>query len=85
MPMIRNPRLFLVLSALVLAGLLAAVGVPILPIDQGFAQSDKPPVELNEETLKRAAVFVMQTYQSSGAPIISCIGSGTLVSAESRL
>ncbi len=82
MPMIRNPRLFLVLCALVLAGLLAAVGVPILPIDQGFAQSDKPPVELNEETLKRAAVFVMQTYQSSGAPIISCIGSGTLVSAD---
>lgn len=72
----------IVLYALVLAGLLAGLGVPVLPLDRSHAQSDRPPVELNEETLKRATVFVMQTYQSGGEPILSCVGSGTLVSAS---
>jgi S1-C subfamily serine protease len=50
------------------------------------AQDDEPlppaPVELNEEVIKRATVFVMQTYESRGQPVISCVGSGTLVSAD---
>ncbi|WP_162909946.1 trypsin-like peptidase domain-containing protein [Aggregatilinea lenta] len=78
----RNTRLFTLLCALVLVGLLAGLGLPLLPLVRGHAQSDAPPVELNEETLKRATVFVMQTYQNLGEPIISCIGSGTLVSAD---
>jgi hypothetical protein len=77
--MLQKTRLTLVLSTVILAALLAALS---LPLHLTRAQSDPPPVELNEETLKRAAVFVMQTYQSSGAPIISCVGSGTLVSAD---
>ncbi|MBN2303238.1 MAG: trypsin-like peptidase domain-containing protein, partial [Anaerolineae bacterium] len=38
-------------------------------------------VLLNEETIKRATVFIMQTTQDQGQTVISCVGSGTLVSA----
>jgi len=38
--------------------------------------------ELNEEVIKRATVFVMQTYQNRNQPVISCVGSGTLVSVD---
>lgn len=41
-----------------------------------------PLVELNESNLKQATVFVMQVYDSNTGPIISCVGSGTLVSAD---
>jgi hypothetical protein len=41
-----------------------------------------PLVELNEEVIKRATVYLMQTYQNQNQPIISCVGSGTLISAD---
>ena len=45
--------------------------------------TDEPPlVELNEEIIKRATVFVMQTYQNRSQTVITCVGTGTLVSAE---
>jgi len=69
-----------------LVGLLCLVvgtGVPLLPRLAGSRAQDEPPlVELNEEVIKRATVFVMQTYQNQGQPVISCVGSGTLVSAN---
>lgn len=40
-----------------------------------------PLIELNEDVIKRATVYLMQTYQNQGQPIISCVGSGTLISA----
>ena len=41
-----------------------------------------PLAELNEENIKRATVFVMQVLDSEQGPIITCVGSGTLVSAD---
>jgi len=49
---------------------------------QGDEKPPPPLVELNEEVIKRATVFIMQTYSSRGQPVISCVGSGTLVSAD---
>ena len=73
-----------------LVSLLVGLSVPLLPQGTGLAQDgepeptpDGPPlIELNEDTIKGATVFVMQTYQSLGQPVISCVGSGTLVSAD---
>ena len=68
--------------------ILALVFSDVLPVPVALlrAQDDEPlppaPVELNEEVIKRATVFIMQTYQSRGQPVISCVGSGTLVSAD---
>jgi hypothetical protein len=39
-------------------------------------------LELNENNLKRATVFILHVDENGGEPIISCVGSGTLVSAE---
>ncbi len=41
-----------------------------------------PLVELNEANIKQATVFLMQVYDTATGPIISCVGSGTLVSAD---
>lgn len=41
-----------------------------------------PLVALNEDVIKRATVYLMQTYQNQNQPIISCVGSGTLISAD---
>jgi S1-C subfamily serine protease len=60
--------------------LLAGIGVP--PLLTGQAQSTPPLVELNEEVIKRATVFVIQTYDNAGEATISCVGSGTLISAD---
>jgi S1-C subfamily serine protease len=68
-----------------LASLLAGLGLPLLPLHTGQAQDNEPPpplVELNEELIKRATVLVMQTYQEKDQAVISCVGSGTLVSAD---
>jgi hypothetical protein len=62
--------------------ILIGIGAPLLPLRGGHAQSDPPPVELNEDTIKRATVFVMQTYQEQNQMVISCVGSGTLVSVD---
>jgi S1-C subfamily serine protease len=83
----RRFRLTLAVLALAagVASLLAGLGLPLLGLRTGQAQGDQPPpplVELNEELIKRATVFVMQTYQENDQAIISCVGSGTLVSAD---
>jgi len=89
----RRPSITLALGASVLC-LLIGLGLPLLPEGTGQAQEggagqpatptpEAPPlVELNEDTLRSATVQVMQTYQSAGQPVISCVGSGTLVSAD---
>jgi hypothetical protein len=41
-----------------------------------------PLAELNEDNIKRATVFVMQVLDLEEGPIITCVGSGTLVSAD---
>jgi len=51
--------------------------------DEGTSPTPAPPlVELNEEVIRRATVFLMQTYQNQNQPIISCVGTGTLISAD---
>ncbi|GAB4410861.1 MAG: hypothetical protein Kow00106_04870 [Anaerolineae bacterium] len=72
------------LRPLAMMALLAALIAPEMALLN--AQDDEPvppaPIQLNEEVIKRATVFIMQTYQSRGQPVISCVGSGTLVSAD---
>ncbi|HLA44658.1 MAG TPA: hypothetical protein VJZ27_14535, partial [Aggregatilineales bacterium] len=41
-----------------------------------------PLVELNENNIKRATVFIMQVFDAEQGPVITCVGSGTLVSAD---
>jgi hypothetical protein len=73
--------------------ILCGLGVSLMPSYPGQAQDNAetptptpipppPMIELNEEIIKRATVFVMQTYQNRSQTVISCVGSGTLVSAE---
>ncbi|MBN1202376.1 MAG: trypsin-like peptidase domain-containing protein [Anaerolineae bacterium] len=86
--------LFRIALAISLISLLIGLGV-LLPLPRsGQAQTgpeneeeteaEPPPplVELNEDVIKRATVFIMQTYNTEGQPNISCVGSGTLVSAD---
>lgn len=64
---------------------LIGIGLPLLPLQGGRAQDDAPPpplIELNEDLIKRATVFIIQTYQEGNQTIVSCVGSGTLVSAD---
>lgn len=83
--------------AFVLAGialLLAGIGVSLLPLSTSRAQDGLPTptptttppppalITLNEDVIKRATVLVMQTYQENNQPVISCVGSGTLISAD---
>ena len=50
------------------------------------AQDDEgvqtPLVILNENNIKQATVLVMQVSDETGSPVIRCMGSGTLVSAD---
>lgn len=62
--------------------LVIGLGAPLLPLRLGTAQTEPPLVELNEDVIKRATVFLMQTYTGAGETIMSCVGSGTLVSAD---
>ena len=82
-------RLALALGLLLIFALLLAVAA--LPSAPTSAQDDSTPtptapppplVELNETIIKQATVLIMQTYQSGPESIISCVGSGTLVSAD---
>jgi len=89
-----KPRLTLAILLAGLALLLAGVGVSLLPSNPSSAQegpvtptptsTPAPPalITLNEEVIKLATVFIMQTYQENGQPVISCVGSGTLISAD---
>ncbi|RPJ01495.1 MAG: hypothetical protein EHM39_03225 [Chloroflexi bacterium] len=72
--------------------ILVSLGLSLMPITPGQAQDDDetptptpippPLIELNEDLIKRATVFVMQTYQNQNQTVISCVGSGTLVSGD---
>lgn len=76
--------LALSLIIVLLVGALAPpLSAPVIAQDSDSEEVAPPPlVELNEDIIKRATVFIMQTYQSRGQPVISCIGSGTLISAD---
>jgi hypothetical protein len=84
----RLARQWLVLGAvfvLLVESLALPGAAPIVAQDGEDADEEIAPpplVELNEDVIKRATVFIMQTYYSRGQPVISCIGSGTLVSAD---
>jgi S1-C subfamily serine protease len=86
----RRGSFALLMFALGLLSLLIGLGLPLMPLERGQAQDDPTPsptpdsplVELNEDVIKRATVFIMQTYQGANEPVISCVGSGTLVSAD---
>lgn len=53
------------------------------PTEEPTPTPPPPPlVELNEDVIKRATVYLMQTYNNQNQPIISCVGSGTLISAD---
>ncbi|MBN1562493.1 MAG: trypsin-like peptidase domain-containing protein [Anaerolineae bacterium] len=84
---------FKLLLALAILLMLAGIGVSLLtPVQMGQAQDDltmtpSPTpdlslVDLNADSIKRATVFIMQTYESRGEPVISCVGSGTLISED---
>lgn len=87
------PRVQAMLLALALLLILLSLGLlSLMPLHVGQAQddmtpeptpaSDVPLVELNADSIMRATVFIMQTFDSGGQPVISCVGSGTLVSAD---
>ena len=92
----RHPRRTACAAALSAVVLLSVVFVALFPPlyaparaqddgEDGTPTPTPPPpalVELNEEVIKRATVYLMQTYQNQGQPIISCVGSGTLISAD---
>ncbi len=71
----------LMLAALAMIGLgLGILGsLPSQAQDEG---DDEPLVILNEENIKKATVMIMQVSDASGVPIINCVGTGTLVSAD---
>ncbi len=91
----RNQRPLTVRIGLLIAliGVVLATGASLLLPGTSTAQNGEdgeptptppPPalIELNVDIIKRATVLVMQTYESRGQPVISCVGSGTLVSAD---
>lgn len=46
-----------------------------------FAQDDEPQPGTSDRA-RRATVFLMQTYESAGTQILSCVGSGTIISED---
>ena len=55
----------------------------LLPTPSQAQDEDTPPlVRLNEDNIKKATVFIMQTVETSGESVITCVGTGTLVSAD---
>jgi hypothetical protein len=58
-----------------IAGLLAGLGMSLLPLHRTDAQTNPPLAPLNEDVIKLATVFILQTYQSGTQPVISCVGS----------
>ncbi|NDJ75036.1 MAG: hypothetical protein GYB65_02150 [Chloroflexi bacterium] len=86
----RHIRFWLPLT-LSLLSIVLGLGLSVLPLTSGQAQDDDEPeptpvpppmIALNQETIQRATVFVMQTYQTQDQTIISCVGSGTLVASD---
>lgn len=86
--------LTIALAAIVILSLAATVTLAPLAYAPAQAQDGEPTeeptptlpppplVELNEDVIKRATVYLMQTYNNQNQPIISCVGSGTLISAD---
>ncbi|GIK66334.1 MAG: hypothetical protein BroJett018_41280 [Chloroflexota bacterium] len=66
--------------------LLIALGVGLLnllpPLSQAQDEDTPPLVRLNEDNIKKATVFIMQTVDTNTGPVITCVGTGTLVSAD---
>ncbi|NDJ84595.1 MAG: hypothetical protein GYB66_01805 [Chloroflexi bacterium] len=50
--------------------------------DEDEAESGDPLVVLNENNIKQATVLIMQVSDESGDPVIRCVGSGTVVTAD---
>lgn len=65
-----------------IVAMLTGISLPWTAARQVAAQGEPPLVELNEDVIKQATVFVMQAFLVEGQPMISCVGSGTLVSAD---
>jgi hypothetical protein len=59
---------------------LVLILVSVLLVSGALAQDDPgdPAITL----AKQATVFLMQTYDVAGAQALSCVGSGTLISAD---
>lgn len=81
-------RIWLVL-VLLFIGL--GMGIPaLMPAPQQITRAqDDPPAEdttplivLNEENIKQATVLIMQAFDSGRGSVISCVGSGTLVTSD---
>ena len=61
---------------------LGVIGLIALLAGVGAAQEDAPQAQRPKLGLARATVFLMQVYESRGERVTSCVGSGTLVSAD---
>lgn len=80
----------LILALIIMIGLGAIAAINPTRQQPAYAQDGTPTptplppplVKLNEDIIKRATVFIMQTYNSQTNPVISCVSSGTLVSAD---
>lgn len=67
--------------------LMLAMGIGFMnllpPGSQAQDDENTPPlVRLNEPNIKEATVFVMQTVDTNSGPVITCVGTGTLVSTD---
>lgn len=71
----------LMITGLMLMALGAGIWVSLSSQAQDEDSGD-PLVILNEENIKKATVMVMQVSDQTGVPIINCVGTGTLVSAD---
>ncbi len=60
--------------------LLVLLVVPSVNAQDG--DDAEPLVILNENNIKQATVMIMQVSDETGRPVIQCVGSGTLVSAD---
>lgn len=71
---------------LVVMCLMGGTGISLVspsPEKTGLAQDNGDVlVSLNESNIKQATVFVMQAFDEGSGPVITCVGSGTLVSAD---
>lgn len=66
----RQKRVLPLLAAMLVAALALAAGA--------LAQEDEPE-PTPAERARQSTVFLMQTYESAGTQILSCVGSGTIV------
>lgn len=89
--MLLRRRAFAAALAAALISVLSAVGAAWFPLgsttaqDGGQPTATPPPpalLELNADIIRSATVFIMQTYENRGQTVISCVGSGMLVSTD---